>query len=59
MNPFDATMFPSGEFAGAGCDCSEDLTGMLTVANVGQGMDPLQAALEAQLQEPLIKPFLF
>ena len=59
MNPFDANMFPNDEFAGAGCDCSADLTDMLTVANIGQGMDPLQAALEAQLQEPLIKPFLF
>jgi hypothetical protein len=32
---------------------------LLTVANISQGMDPLQAALEAQLQAPLIEPFLF
>ena len=32
---------------------------MLTVAYISQGMDPLQAALEAQLQAPLVQPFLF
>jgi hypothetical protein len=39
--------------------CTADLTDMITVTNIGQGMDPLQAALEAQLQAPLIRPFLF
>ena len=41
------------------CSCTPDLTDMLTVAHISQGMDPLQAALEAQLQTPLIQPFLF
>jgi hypothetical protein len=40
-------------------NCTPDLTDMLTVANISQGMDPLQAALDAQLQTPLIQPFLF
>lgn len=41
------------------CSCTPDLTDMLTVAQISQGMDPLQAALEAQLQAPLVEPFLF
>jgi hypothetical protein len=41
------------------CSCIPDLTDMLTVAHVSQGMDPLQASLEAQLQAPLVEPFLF
>ena len=41
------------------CSCNPDLTQALTVAHVSQGMDPLQAALEAQLQAPLIQPLLF
>jgi hypothetical protein len=43
----------------ADASCMPDLDGLLTVANISQGMDPLQAALEAQLQAPLIEPFLF
>lgn len=39
--------------------CTPDLTEALTAAHVSQGMDPLHAALEAQLQAPLIQPFLF
>lgn len=31
----------------------------LTVAYVAQGMDPAQAAQQAQLQAPLLEPFLF
>ena len=31
----------------------------LTVAYVAQGMDPAQAALQAQLQAPLLEPYLF
>jgi len=41
------------------CQCTPDITDMLTVANISHGMDPLQAALDAQLQTPLIEPFLF
>lgn len=41
------------------CHGTADLTSMITVANISQGMDPLQAALEAQLQARLIQPFLF
>ncbi len=43
----------------ASCPCSPDLTEALTIAHVSKGMDPLQAVLEAQLQAPLIEPFLF
>ena len=41
------------------CSGMPGLDELLTVANISQGMDPLQAALEAQLQAPLIEPFLF
>jgi len=41
------------------CHCTPDLTEMLTVSNISEGVDPLQAALDAQLQAPLIQPFLF
>ena len=41
------------------CSGMPDLDELLTVANISQAMDPLQAALEAQLQAPLIEPFLF
>ena len=47
------------QFADASRSCLPDLDELLTVANISQGMDPLQAALEAQLQAPLIEPFLF
>jgi hypothetical protein len=40
-------------------NCTPDLTDMLSLANINQGIDPLQAALDAQLQTPLIQPFLF
>ena len=49
----------STQIADASCSCMPDLDALLTVANISQGMDPLQAALEAQLQAPLIEPFLF
>jgi hypothetical protein len=49
----------SAQFADTSCSCLPDLDELLTVANISQGMDPLQAALEAQLQAPLIEPFLF
>ena len=49
----------SAQIADASCSCMPDLDELLTVANINQGMDPLQAALEAQLQAPLIEPFLF
>lgn len=41
------------------CSGMPDLDELLTVANISQGMDPLQASLEAQFQAPLIEPFLF
>ena len=40
------------------CSGMPALDELLTVTNISQGMDPLQAALEAQLQAPLIEPFL-
>jgi hypothetical protein len=35
------------------------LSQQLTVAYVAQGMDPSQAALQAQLEAPLLEPYLF
>jgi len=49
----------SAQIAAAASICMPDLDELLTVANISQGMNPLQAALEAQLQAPLIEPFLF
>jgi len=40
------------------CDCNPNLVDALTVAHISNGVDPLQALLDAQLQAPLIKPFL-
>jgi len=47
------------EFVAASSNCGADLADFLAVANISQGMDPLQAVLDAQLQAPLIEPFLF
>ena len=49
----------SAQIADPCCSGMPGLDELLTVANISQGMDPLQAALEAQLQAPLIAPFLF
>ena len=49
----------SAQIADPCCSGMPGLDELLTVANISQGMDPLQAALEAQLQAPLIEPFLF
>jgi hypothetical protein len=59
MDLFDSRPFliPQGQVPD--CSCIPDLSDMLTVSYISQGMDPLQAALEAQLQAPLIEPFLF
>jgi hypothetical protein len=35
------------------------LSQQLTVAYVAQGMDPAQATLQAQLEAPLLEPYLF
>ena len=52
-NQFDSAFVPSP-------DClAPDLETMLAVSHISQGMDPLQAALESQLEAPLIEPFLF
>jgi len=59
MDLFDTNSHLANDATGAHCDCSPELVDMLTVANISQGMDPLQAALDAQLQTPLIQPFLF
>ena len=59
MEIFNASDLYSAQIADP---CSSGMSGLdelLTVANISQGMDPLQAALEAQLQAPLIEPFLF
>lgn len=47
------------QIADPSCSGMTGLDELLTVANISQGMDPLQAALKAQLQAPLIEPFLF
>lgn len=59
MDLFDPSPLQGSLDPNPTCHCTPDLTDMLTVAHVSQGMDPLQAALEAQLQAPLLQPFLF
>ena len=59
MDFFDSNSHLANDLMGTDCGCTADLTDMLTVASISQGMDPLQAALDAQLQAPLIQPFLF
>ena len=59
MDFFDTNSHLAKDYMGTNSGCSTDLTDMLTVANISQGMDPLQAALDAQLQAPLVQPFLF
>ena len=59
MDFFDGNSHLANDLMGTDCGCTADLTDMLTVAGISQGMDPLQAALDAQLQAPLIRPFLF
>ena len=59
MDFFVTNSHLANDLMGTDCGYTADLTDMLTVANISQGMDPLQAALDAQLQAPLIQPFLF
>jgi hypothetical protein len=59
MDLFDSSPFLILQSQAPDCSCTPELTDMLTVTYISQGMDPLQAALEAQLQAPLIEPFLF
>ena len=59
MELFNTSDLYSAQIADLCCSSMPDLDELLTVANISQGMDPLQAALEAQLQAPLIEPFLF
>jgi hypothetical protein len=59
MDFFDINGHLTSTPTGADCNCTPDLEDMLTVAKISQGVDPLQAALDAQLQAPLIQPFLF
>ena len=59
MDFFDASSHLINDPTQAQHNCTPNLTDMLTLANINQGMDPLQAALDAQLQTPLIQPFLF
>ena len=58
MDLFDASSHLISDPTQVQENCTPDLTDMLTVANINQGMDPLHAALDAQLQTPLIQPFL-
>jgi len=59
MDIFDASSHLVDDWKDAGCDCTPDLTDILAVAKISQGVDPLQAALDAQLHAPLIQSFLF
>lgn len=59
MDFLNADSHLAHDLLGVDCHCATDLTDVLTVANISQGMDPLHAALDAQLQAPLIQPFLF
>jgi len=59
MDLFEFSDFPFPQAQVPDCSCIPDLSDMLTVSYISQGMDPLQAALEAQLQVPLVQPFLF
>ena len=59
MDLFDMYGVHSAPHCTPDVSCTPDLTEALTVAHVSQGMDPLQAVLEAQLQAPLIQPLLF
>lgn len=59
MDLIDPSTHLDDHLMGSSCSYSPDLADLLTVANISQGMDPLQAALDARLQAPLIHPFLF
>lgn len=59
MDWFDHNAIDPSQSFTADFGCEPDITQALTVAHVVQGMDPLQAVLEAQLQAPLIQPLLF
>lgn len=60
MNSFDYSFgqLDSGFLPTPDC-LAPDLETILTVSHISQGMDPLQAALESQLEAPLIEPFIF
>ncbi len=59
MDFFDTNGHLTNDLTGADYNCTPDLSDMLTVAKISQGIDPLQAAMDAQLQTPLIQPYLF
>jgi hypothetical protein len=59
MDLFECSDSPFPQSQVPDCSCLPDLSDMLTVSYISQGMDPLQVALEAQLQAPLVQPFLF
>jgi hypothetical protein len=59
MDFFDYGFHLDNHMTGEDCSCNTDLTDMLTAARISQGIDPLQAVLDAQLEAPLIQPFLF
>lgn len=59
MDSFDFISHQPNGLPATDCHSTADLTDMLTVESISHGVDPLQAALDAQLQAPLIQPFLF
>ena len=39
--------------------CHPDFTQAIAAAHIDHGMDPLQAVLQAELQAPLVNPWLY
>lgn len=59
MDLFDCGGHHTNGAPATDCSCTTDLVDLLTAASISHGVDPLHAALDAQLQAPLIQPFLF
>ena len=51
-------MFPDQQQIEAS-GCHPDFTQAIAAAHIVHGMDPLQAVLQAELQAPLVNPWLF
>ena len=51
-------MFPDQQQIDAS-GCHHDFTQAIAAAHIGHGMDPLEAVLQAELQAPLVNPWLY
>jgi len=51
-------MFPDHQQIDA-TGCQPDFTQAIAAAHIVHGMDPLQAVLQAELQAPLVNPWLY